>query len=95
MRNVPVLLAAGLLACGVAFTKEPPLDIALTFDDLPLNGSLQPGVKQSELARDTVKVLVRAAPTGVVGSVVRQALGSVQFGISDPFKPQNDVDLTT
>ena len=45
------------LVISVAGAAEPKLEIALTFDDLPLNGVLPPGVKQSELARDTVKVL--------------------------------------
>jgi peptidoglycan/xylan/chitin deacetylase (PgdA/CDA1 family) len=31
--------------------------VALTFDDLPINGSLTPGSKQSDYARDTVAVL--------------------------------------
>lgn len=57
MRNVPIFIAAAWLACGVVFGAAPRLEIALTFDDLPLNGSLPPGVKQSELARDTVKLL--------------------------------------
>lgn len=51
-----------LLAGFVALVPSAPaadarLEIALTFDDLPLNGGLPPGMKQSELARDTVKVL--------------------------------------
>ena len=50
-----VLLA--VLACAAAGAAEPRIEIALTFDDLPLNGSLPPGLKQSELARATVKVL--------------------------------------
>jgi len=41
----------------VAVAGAADLEIALTFDDLPINGSLPPGVKQSDLARDTVKVL--------------------------------------
>jgi peptidoglycan/xylan/chitin deacetylase (PgdA/CDA1 family) len=45
------------LAFSVAFAAEPRLEIALTFDDLPLNGSLPPGMTQSDLARAAVKVL--------------------------------------
>jgi len=44
-------------ALMVAVAGAADLEIALTFDDLPINGSLPPGVKQSDLARDTVKVL--------------------------------------
>jgi peptidoglycan-N-acetylglucosamine deacetylase len=36
---------------------DPRLEIALTFDDLPVNGSLPAGMSQSALARDTVRVL--------------------------------------
>jgi peptidoglycan/xylan/chitin deacetylase (PgdA/CDA1 family) len=36
---------------------EPRLKVALTFDDLPLNGALPLGAKQSDFARDTIKVL--------------------------------------
>jgi len=45
------------LAIAIAHAAEPRLEIALTFDDLPLNGSLPPGMKQSDLARAAVKVL--------------------------------------
>jgi len=33
------------------------LKVALTFDDLPLNGALPLGARQSDFARDTIKVL--------------------------------------
>jgi peptidoglycan/xylan/chitin deacetylase (PgdA/CDA1 family) len=38
---------------------EQKLKVALTFDDLPLNGLLPSGTKQSDFARDTVRVLKR------------------------------------
>jgi peptidoglycan-N-acetylglucosamine deacetylase len=60
MRLKIIALLAGLLAPALvptASAAEAKLEIALTFDDLPLNGALPPGKKQSELARDTVKVL--------------------------------------
>jgi peptidoglycan/xylan/chitin deacetylase (PgdA/CDA1 family) len=44
------------LFCAIA-AAEPKLKVALTFDDLPLNGTLAVGSKQSDYARDTVKVL--------------------------------------
>ena len=47
----------GVLAFAAAGAAETSLEIALTFDDLPLNGALPPGTKPSDLARDTVKVL--------------------------------------
>ncbi len=40
-----------------ANAAAPKLKVALTFDDLPLNGTLPPGKKQSDFARDTIKVL--------------------------------------
>lgn len=55
-----MLLLAALLACAAAQSSEAPkarLKVALTFDDLPLNGTLPLGKKQSDFARDTVKVL--------------------------------------
>ena len=45
-----------MLLCAVA-AAEPKLKVALTFDDLPLNGTLPLGAKQSDFARDTIKVL--------------------------------------
>jgi len=56
-----VFLAALLLAAGAqaadAPNKAPRLKVALTFDDLPINGALPLGKKQSDFARDTIKVL--------------------------------------
>jgi peptidoglycan/xylan/chitin deacetylase (PgdA/CDA1 family) len=49
-----------LLAClPVAASAAGPgkLKVALTFDDLPINGWQAPGDKQSDYARDTIKVL--------------------------------------
>jgi peptidoglycan-N-acetylglucosamine deacetylase len=55
MRNVPIFLL--LLLGGVAFAKEPRLKVALTFDDLPLNGAQPAGKSMEQIARDTVAVL--------------------------------------
>jgi peptidoglycan-N-acetylglucosamine deacetylase len=55
MRNVPIFLAL-LISMG-ASAAEPKLKVALTFDDLPLNGALPLGARQSDFARDTIKVL--------------------------------------
>jgi peptidoglycan/xylan/chitin deacetylase (PgdA/CDA1 family) len=44
------------LLCSVA-AAGPKLKVALTFDDLPLNGTLPTGAHQSDFARDTIKVL--------------------------------------
>ncbi len=53
---VPVFLA--MLVAGSALAAGPAkLKVALTFDDLPLNGTLSQGAKQSDYARDTVAVL--------------------------------------
>ena len=53
-------LIAALLLAGVAGAAAPPkLKVALTFDDLPLNGGLTPGYKQSDYARATLAVLKR------------------------------------
>jgi len=42
-----------LLFVGVSFAQK----IAITFDDLPLNGELPPGVTRVEIARDTLALL--------------------------------------
>jgi peptidoglycan/xylan/chitin deacetylase (PgdA/CDA1 family) len=61
MKHVPIFLAALLLAVSAqaaeAPNKQPRLKVALTFDDLPINGMLPLGKKQSDFARDTIKVL--------------------------------------
>jgi peptidoglycan/xylan/chitin deacetylase (PgdA/CDA1 family) len=55
VRHVPLL--ATLLLCASGAAAEPKLKVALTFDDLPLNGALPLGARQSDFARDTVRVL--------------------------------------
>ena len=42
---------------GAAFTKEPRLKVALTFDDLPLNGAKPASRSKEQITRDTVAVL--------------------------------------
>ncbi|MEJ0087311.1 MAG: polysaccharide deacetylase family protein [Pseudomonadota bacterium] len=51
-------LAALLFAAPAGATdKAAKLKVALTFDDLPINGTLATGFKPSDYARDTVAVL--------------------------------------
>jgi peptidoglycan-N-acetylglucosamine deacetylase len=52
-------LVAAAAVCGAASGAEPKLKVALTFDDLPLNGLLPEGARQSDFARETVRVLKR------------------------------------
>ncbi len=52
-----VVMAALLLMAGAAVAKEPRLKVALTFDDLPLNGAKPANKTQEQIARDTVAVL--------------------------------------
>jgi peptidoglycan/xylan/chitin deacetylase (PgdA/CDA1 family) len=55
---VAAFMAALLLTAPAGAAGKPgKLKVALTFDDLPLNGTLATGFKQSDYARDTVKVL--------------------------------------
>ena len=57
MRNVPIFLAA-LLFCATGGAATPAkLKVALTFDDLPLNGLLPSGAHKSDYARATIAVL--------------------------------------
>jgi peptidoglycan-N-acetylglucosamine deacetylase len=48
---------AALFVAASAGAADPKLKVALTFDDLPLNGTLATGFKQSDYARETVRVL--------------------------------------
>ena len=60
MKKVSIYVAAALLAAvfvSAAGAAAPRLKVALTFDDLPLNGILPADVKESDIARDTIKVL--------------------------------------
>src|SRR5688572_23526290 len=50
-------MAALLLTCTCVLAKEPRLKVALTFDDLPINGQLPAGVTKTQITRDTVAVL--------------------------------------
>ena len=57
-RFAGAFMAAVFLASAAGAADKPAkLKVALTFDDLPLNGTLAKGFKQSDYARDTVKVL--------------------------------------
>jgi len=53
------LVASALAFCGSAQAAEPraKLKVALTFDDLPLNGTLPAGTLRSDFARATTAVL--------------------------------------
>ena len=50
-------LAALLCAGADVLAKEPRLKVALTFDDLPINGPVPGGVSLTQLTRETVAVL--------------------------------------
>jgi peptidoglycan-N-acetylglucosamine deacetylase len=53
-----LLLGVLALFCATAAAESRvKLKVALTFDDLPLNGTLPLGARQSDFARDTIKVL--------------------------------------
>ena len=49
--------AALLCICAGALAKEPRLKVALTFDDLPINGQVPAGVSLTQITRDTVAVM--------------------------------------
>ena len=59
MKRLIVTLVGVLSLNASAIAVEPPakLKVALTFDDLPLNGMLATGDKQSDYARATLAVL--------------------------------------
>src|SRR5262245_42026939 len=49
--------AALLLCAGVGAAEPARLKVALTFDDLPLNGTQPAGVPLTQIARETLAVL--------------------------------------
>lgn len=57
MKNALLALAATVFAASAAMAAGPTLKVALTFDDLPRNGTLPEGKKDSDFARDTIAVL--------------------------------------
>lgn len=67
-------LAAALFMVAGVFAAEPRLKVALTFDDLPLNGMLPPGKKKSDFARDTVAVLKKHRIPPSYGFIVASQL---------------------
>jgi peptidoglycan/xylan/chitin deacetylase (PgdA/CDA1 family) len=82
-RNTCAALLAALLVAGVAAAgpkskageaPQPRLKVALTFDDLPLNGMLPAGKQRSDFARDTVAVLRKHRIPPSYGFVVAQQL---------------------
>jgi peptidoglycan/xylan/chitin deacetylase (PgdA/CDA1 family) len=73
-RSVWAALVAALFMVAVASAAEPKLKVALTFDDLPLNGMLPPGKKKSDFARDTVAVLKKHHIPPSYGFIVARQL---------------------
>ncbi len=57
MRTFRLALLALVAIASSTQAAEPRLEIALTFDDLPVNGTLPAGMTESALARDTLRVL--------------------------------------
>ena len=49
-------VVAALLVAAASFAKEPRLKVALTFDDLPINGQVPAGISLTQITRDTVAV---------------------------------------
>lgn len=70
------LLALILLGSAFCF----PQGVALTFDDLPLNGDLPPGVTHVQIAKDTLAVLRGHRVPQVVGFVNSKRLENDQDG---------------
>ena len=55
--RLAVLLIALSLVSGAALAAEPRAKVALTFDDLPLNGAKPASRSKEQITRDTVAVL--------------------------------------
>jgi peptidoglycan/xylan/chitin deacetylase (PgdA/CDA1 family) len=68
---------AGLLCAFFALAAAaaaPPLKVALTFDDLPLNGTQPAGVSQSQMTRDTLAVFRKYRIPPSYGFIVARGL---------------------
>ena len=58
MNRLTAALASALFVAASATAADAPhLKVALTFDDLPLNGAQPAGISKSQMARDTLAVL--------------------------------------
>lgn len=57
LRIIGAAVLAALFVCTAGAADKPRLKVALTFDDLPINGTLPEGRKQSDFARETIAVL--------------------------------------
>lgn len=55
--RIAMWLGAVFVAANVAAADAPRLKVALTFDDLPVNGGIAAGDQPSDYARDTIAVL--------------------------------------
>ncbi len=62
------------LLCRCGGRADRKLKVALTFDDLPLNGLLPPGALKSDFARDTIKVLKKHRIPPSYGFIVARQL---------------------
>ena len=62
--RIPLLQALCLIAIVC-----PAQKVAITFDDLPLNGDLPPGVTRVEIARDAIAILKARHLPGAYGFI--------------------------
>jgi peptidoglycan/xylan/chitin deacetylase (PgdA/CDA1 family) len=67
-----------LLLCASSFCAAQK--IAITFDDLPLNGELPPGVTKVEIAKDTIAILKKWKLPPVYGFINAKRLEDSQDG---------------
>ena len=74
MRILACAAVAAALVAGAAFAKEPRLKVALTFDDLPLNGAKPASRTKEEITREAVKVLKKHRIPPSFGFINAQAL---------------------
>jgi peptidoglycan/xylan/chitin deacetylase (PgdA/CDA1 family) len=56
-RRRAAVLTALMIVAAAGFAEEPRLKVALTFDDLPINGQVPNGISLTQITRDTVAVL--------------------------------------
>ncbi|MBB6250806.1 polysaccharide deacetylase family protein [Nitrospirillum iridis] len=74
-RIVAMMLGATLAAApALAQTASPPLQVALTMDDLPVHGPLPPGLTRAEVARRVLAAFKGAGVAEVYGFVNAKGL---------------------
>jgi hypothetical protein len=83
LRFLFAALFLGIAACLPAFSLAEPL--AITFDDLPLNGTLAPNMTRTGIVGDVVAILKKRRAPQVYGFVNAKRFENNQDGAEEAF----------